>query len=317
MISTSTSDVGVRICPLCGSADAVTVLDRETLRGNSFHLVRCRNCSLTYTRPLPSTEELEKLYSDDFYPTGTTTMKQMRTLLHHIVLRQRYRPLSRRKPGRLLDVGCGDADYLRYMRSRGWDVHGTETSSAAIRLARLKGIEPVASASVFQTGYFDAVTLWHVIEHLPDPASELVELHRILKTDGVLVAEVPNMNSWMYSICRAEWFPLDIPRHLQHFTPKTLRMLLDKCGFTVVARRNFHLSDPALVALSLLQRAGILHHGQAGQMVENVRSMPAMRKTLLSLTTPLIVLLSTVLSPLLFVLSRNSETMTITAAPRA
>ena len=312
MISTATSDVGPRICPLCESADAVSVLG-----GQPFHLVRCRKCSLTYTRPLPSPQELEKLYSDDFYPTGTTTMKQVRTLLHRIVLRQRYRPLSHRKPGRLLDVGCGDGDYLRYMRSRGWDVHGTETSSAAIRLARLKGIEPVASASVFPTGYFDAVTLWHVIEHLPDPASELVELHRIVKTDGVLVAEVPNMNSWMYTICREDWFPLDIPRHLQHFTPRTLRMLLDKCGFIVIDRRNFHLSDPALVTLSFLQRAGILHHGQAGQMVENVRSMPAVRKTLLSLTTPLIVLLSAVLSPLLFALSHNSETMTVTAAPRA
>jgi 2-polyprenyl-3-methyl-5-hydroxy-6-metoxy-1,4-benzoquinol methylase len=203
------------------------------------------------------------------------------------------------------------------MQSRGWEVHGTETSPAAIRLARLNGIEPVMAASVRDAGfpedYFDAVTLWHVVEHLPDPAGELIELQRIVKPDGALIAEVPNIDSWMFAICRQDWFPLDIPRHLQHFTPKTLDRLLSKGGFTVVDRQNFHLTDPALVALSALQRTGMLKHGRAGEMVEDFRSMSVERKTLLALMAPLALLISAGLSPLLVALSRNSETITVAA----
>lgn len=245
----------VRVCPACGGSDARIVL---TVRGKRYQVAACDLCQFRFTRPLPSAQELSALYPAVYYQEGCSSgWMRLKGILHSVVIRDRVRTLRGKRPGRILDVGCGDADFLHVLRSRGWEVVATDTSAAAAALAASKGIEVhhgELPAAHFPQRSFDAVTLWHVLEHVPDPRQLLREIRRILKDDGLLVAEVPNSDCWTAGLTGEDWFPLDVPRHLQHFTAATLRAMLMSEGFEVVRRHDAHWTDPVLAALSFVNR---------------------------------------------------------------
>ncbi len=144
-----------------------------------------------------------------------------------------YRP-----GGRLLDVGCGSGLYLRAMRRLGWQVSGVELSAKAAAYAREALGLDVREGSLEEAGFpdehFDVVTLWHVLEHLPSPRRTLQEVVRVLKPDGILICEVPNIDSLQSRVMGHRWFHLDPPRHLYAFSPATLRAMLQAAGLTVL-----------------------------------------------------------------------------------
>jgi ubiquinone/menaquinone biosynthesis C-methylase UbiE len=136
--------------------------------------------------------------------------------------------------GRLLDVGCGAGEWLLSMREMGWQVEGVDFDENAVRVARKKGLE-VHRGSVEQQSYpdqsFDAVTMHHVIEHVPDPAGTLTECARLLKPGGKLVLFTPNGSSLSHGLFKQNWRGLEPPRHLHIFTPDSMHTLLHKVGF--------------------------------------------------------------------------------------
>jgi SAM-dependent methyltransferase len=145
--------------------------------------------------------------------------------------------------GRLLDVGCATGTFLRAVREAGgWETHGVEMSSAAVQIARERyGLDVSAGtleAAAFPNEMFDAVTLWDVLEHLPDPAASLTEIWRILKAAGVLILRVPNGASWDAQWFGPYWAGLEPPRHTYVFTPQTLELLLVKSGFEILHRSS-------------------------------------------------------------------------------
>jgi 2-polyprenyl-3-methyl-5-hydroxy-6-metoxy-1,4-benzoquinol methylase len=151
-----------------------------------------------------------------------------------MVVRRRTPPL--RKMGRILDVGCSNGAYLAALRSQGWEVEGIEMDGVAADYAinerRLKvttgDAESVLARLPDQS--YDVVTMWHLLEHLFDPAAALANARRILRPGGMLMLEVPNFAATLAGIFRKNWFALDVPRHLYHFTPDTLRALLMHAG---------------------------------------------------------------------------------------
>ncbi|MDW8308303.1 MAG: class I SAM-dependent methyltransferase [Verrucomicrobiales bacterium] len=136
--------------------------------------------------------------------------------------------------GRLLDVGCGSGDWLVQMRARGWQVEGLDFDPTAVEVARKRGL-PVRLGPLEQQGYeaesFDAVTLHHVIEHVPDPVATLRECHRVLRRGGRLVVATPNVHSLSHRVFGPDWRGLEPPRHLHLFTPESLRRALRDAGF--------------------------------------------------------------------------------------
>ncbi len=255
-----------RACPCCGAggAEPTAISISLPIDGVSYRLVRCPGCEVLFTDPRPDERTLAALYGDEYYVRNEERLMGgdlLRILFQRSVLRRRRRMVGGGAPGRMLDVGCGNGDFLAAMKERGWEVHGTEFSAAAARISREKGIEVREGdlrAAAFPDGYFDVVTLWHVLEHLPEPLADLAEVRRVLRPDGRLVVEVPNIAVPTFRSCGDAWFGLDLPRHLQHFTPATLARTLARAGFEPARRHDFHHWDFTFTFYSLMGRLGLL-----------------------------------------------------------
>jgi SAM-dependent methyltransferase len=136
--------------------------------------------------------------------------------------------------GRLLDVGCGDGAFVLEMKSRGWDVCATEIDAATVERLRSNQVDAKLPMAAEREGFgapFDAVTCWHVMEHVERPHEIARWVTTQLKPDGVFQATVPNVGSLQARVFGRQWLHLDVPRHLYHFTPITFGSLLTNAGF--------------------------------------------------------------------------------------
>jgi len=178
--------------------------------------------------------------------------------IERLVKRQSQKP-------RVLDVGCGPGFLLRRFQARGWEVQGTELSEQSAAHARETlglpmHVGDLASAR-FPDAHFDAVVLWHVLEHVPCPQSTLVEVERILRPGGAVLVGVPNFGSLEARLARNKWFHLDVPRHLNHFTVPTLTWMLSSAGLQVKDRSFFAPEyDAFSFVQSALNRLGLRHN---------------------------------------------------------
>jgi SAM-dependent methyltransferase len=231
-----------------------------------FAVVQCQRCGLCYTNPRPSPRCIGQFYSGD-YRSHRASRRHGKSWWRRLVRARRTPGKLRHSPslpsrGRLLDFGCGNGNFLERMRRLGWQVTGVDASVAAVRRlqnelgldARL-GTLPHAELAA---GSFDLVTMWQSLEHVHQPLPVLREAQRLLVPGGMLVVSVPNIDSLPFRWFGASWFGLDLPRHLTHFTPPTLRLMLEKVGLRVRSLRLVRHSDwvraSAELALQLGQR---------------------------------------------------------------
>ncbi len=208
-----------------------------------FKVVRCENCGLVYTNPQPDRQSIEEHYREDYYREWLE--KQMKRRIP--MWAGRLKALVKYKAsGRLLDVGFGEGTFLRLAREKGFDVHGTEISEYACKHVReslkIEVFRGELEEARFPAESFDVVTLWHSLEHLPDPKSSLKEVHRILRRDGLLVAATPNLRNFitriLYLLAKRRKLMLFSAQakelHLFHFSAKTLTAMLRETGFKVI-----------------------------------------------------------------------------------
>jgi SAM-dependent methyltransferase len=158
--------------------------------------------------------------------------------------------------GPVVDVGCGGGLFLRMLSERGYAVAGLDFSLAAAALAwKFNGVPAVCGSlakAPFAPGSCAAVTMFHVLEHLYDPASYLESARELLTAEGRLIVQVPNAACWQFLLFGSHWSGIDAPRHLLNFRSKDLEILLDRCGFEVVRTKYFSMRDnPAGLATSL------------------------------------------------------------------
>lgn len=193
---------------------------------------------------MPSAAELAAWYPPTYY--GDTTGKFGRTLewMVHCMTQLRARHLTLGLPPgcRVLDVGCGRGDLVLALAARGFEAHGTELFP--VQKPGLEGRMHYGAdleALDLEPGTFQLVVLWHVLEHLIDPQATLEAARQLLVPGGRLVVAVPNLSSWQASLFGADWFHLDLPRHLHHFTLVGLRRLLERVGYGVIRDEHFSL----------------------------------------------------------------------------
>lgn len=229
----------VPTCNLCGCEEFHVREDDDA----PFRVLECLHCGLVFVHPFPDPGGLASHYDENYYRAWLTQQKSRRIRMWRTRL---DRIEHRIKKGNLLDVGCGDGSFLELAQQGGWAIHGTEYSPHASQFTGKRlGIQ-VYCGDLATAGYpetaFDVVTMWHVLEHVTDPMSHLLEIHRILKPSGLLVLAVPNVNDrvmqWAYRIIRGRPLKLfsqaDREVHLYHFSTTTLRTYLYKTGFRCI-----------------------------------------------------------------------------------
>lgn len=226
-------------CNFCGQNSTEIVQKAE----DPFQVVKCKTCGLVFTLPQPDKGLIEEHYQEDYYKEWLE--KQMKRRIP--MWKKRLKELLKyKKSGRLLDVGFGSGTFLRLAKENGFEVNGTEISEYACRYVKNHyGIDTFRGdleEARFPSTSFDVVTLWHALEHLPDPRSTLNEIHRILKKDGVLVVAVPNLNNFITRILyflakgkKLKLFSINAKElHLWHFSPHSLSRLLQETGYGVM-----------------------------------------------------------------------------------
>ncbi|MBI5245410.1 MAG: class I SAM-dependent methyltransferase [Elusimicrobia bacterium] len=234
-------------CAACGGLETAPLFscrDPDGFVPEPFHLVSCVRCGLIFVNPRPDAQGLSRFYYREYYQKPPGFLSGLVAACMRVF--QDYRAgkiLGRKKPGRILDVGCGEGSFLAGCAAHGWEPWGVETSSAGAALARGKGLKvfdkPLDECGL-PAAYFDVITLWQSIEHVMDPAGTLRETRRILKDDGLLFLAFPNSDSLEFKAFGPRWFHLDPPRHLYHFSPRTMGGLLRSCGFQALDADHFY-----------------------------------------------------------------------------
>ena len=217
----------------------LTVKD-HSVTGEEFELLLNEDLQLLKTHPQPSAENLGRYYESDDYISHTDGKRSLFEKLYHVIkqkaLRDKIKLVQGFNPqkGKLLDIGAGTGDFLVIAKAQGWNVTGIEPSEKAKGIAKAKGVSFVESLADIEDNSFDAVTMWHVLEHVPDVEKQISELKRIIKPDGVIVVAVPNFNSYDAKHYGSHWAAYDVPRHLWHFSKTAMQQLFGAQGMDVV-----------------------------------------------------------------------------------
>lgn len=202
-------------------------------------MVKCRSCGLVYLNPRPDPTTLIQLYTTYHQRDGKDERVWARLMEKNF--REVSLLLNRIFPekGKILDIGCGYGYFIEIMRDFGWTVWGIDLSPNTLHFAKKKGLN-VAKASIddvaFPDEFFDVVTAFYVLEHLPNPLSALKKILTMLKLGGIIVIRVPHTTPIvrLLSVFKVKNNLYDIPYHLYDFSPKIITLLLKKAGYSLI-----------------------------------------------------------------------------------
>ncbi len=255
-----------RACPACEYPEFRAVL-RGTDRlyrctSREFRIVACGRCGLLQLHPRPGPAEIRQYYPPAYwFAPERSAASRLEEAWRRLVVRDHVRFVQRALPsavraGPVLDVGCGGGLFLRILKERGYHVLGLDAALEAARLAWRRHQVPVVCGELSQAplppGSFAAVTMFHVLEHVPDPRVYLEAARELLEPAGKLIVQTPDAACWEFALLGRRWSGLDVPRHLSTFRGCDLERLVASCGFEVVRHKHFSLRDnPAGLATSL------------------------------------------------------------------
>ena len=254
-------------CPVCGSADLRDKLhvQDKSVSQEMFIIQQCTVCSFQFTNPRPTANGIGRYYESDAYVSHNSAAQG---LVNHVYKAARYFTVRRKvalitqlnsgRPGRLLDYGCGTGHFLAGAQRARWRVAGLEPNDRARQEAASRVREPIKCPSDLDSipdGSFDIITLWHVLEHVHTINETLDQLIRVLGPGGKLLIAVPNAESLDAQHYRQDWASYDVPRHLYHFVPATMRQLLAAHGLRVLQTLPLPLDAYYISMLSERNRA--------------------------------------------------------------
>ncbi len=213
-----------------------------TVSGEEFDLIENTEFGFLETSPQPSSERLPDYYKSEDYISHTNSKRNLFENTYHLVRRfslnkklKLINSFSSEK--KLLDIGCGTGDFLRTAKNNNWDVFGVEPNEQARNIANMKTNHSVFNVDKlleFNASSFDVITLWHVLEHLPNIEEQTQIFKKLLKPNGTLIIAVPNYKSYDAKFYKADWAAYDVPRHLWHFNKQSISKLFSKVSMGVV-----------------------------------------------------------------------------------
>lgn len=203
----------------------------HSVSGEEFELLLHEEYQLLKTVPVP--QNLDTYYQSEDYISHTDSKRSFFEKLYHWVKRfalaQKEKQISKYagQKGNLLDIGAGTGDFLAYAKTKNWQVTGIEPNQSARELAQKKGISFIESTESLEDNSVDVITMWHVLEHVPDLEKQIAELKRICKPDGFIFIAVPNYKSYDAKHYKEFWAAYDVPRHLWHFSKTSVQKLFE------------------------------------------------------------------------------------------
>ena len=205
----------------------------------TFELLHDEELDMLITHPQPSLEKLPSYYESVDYISHTdgnkSLFEKMYQFVKSIALKNKLKSInSQSQKGRILDIGAGVGDFLSVAKNDGWQTIGIEPSDKAKAIAKNKGVSFVESLSELESNSFDVITMWHVLEHVPDLENQIKELKRLIKPTGTVIIAVPNFKSYDAAHYGNFWAAYDIPIHLWHFSKTAIQKLFAKENLELV-----------------------------------------------------------------------------------
>lgn len=253
-------------CPVCQATGSHEFSSTDLMFAGSvpYHYHRCSACELVYQRPLPSAEQIAGFYPPSYtvYAAPTRTEfsgRELYTLKNslgysHLATGNQARMLGRLLPsarlpdvvpyvpnGQVLDIGCGNGEFLLRLRSIGWRCQGVEFNDTALAICREHGLDVFhgdLQAAGFAADSFDFVCAHHLIEHTADPSGLIGEMVRVTKPGGTVLIRTPNSKALGRRWFGVNWFANDVPRHLMLFSEKSLALLAQRYGLQLQVMRK-------------------------------------------------------------------------------
>lgn len=236
-------------CPVCGSPDIKNVLSVKdyTVSNETFVIAECNSCSLRFTQDVPDAASIAPYYKSENYISHTNTSKGLINRLYQSVrkrtLKQKRRLIERAsgiKKGRLLDVGSGTGAFANEMQQAGWQVTGLEPDADARAVGKQSYNIDLADIGQFyqlRESSYDIITMWHVLEHVHDLQGYIAKLKLLMTENGKLFIAVPNYTSKDAAAYKEQWAAYDVPRHLYHFSPRSMQVLMEKHGLRILQHK--------------------------------------------------------------------------------
>jgi len=234
-------------CPVCNDTNPQIALESQdfSLTQTSFTILHCTHCSVRFTSPLPNQDEIGQYYQFEAYISHTDVKEGWMNRLYHFV---RARTLTQKTnwiqslftghKGHLLDIGAGTGAFVHAMQQKSWKVTGLEPDKATReRALEIYKLHLKSTDTIFELpeNEYEIITMWHVLEHVHELKPYLNQCFKSLKQNGRCIIAVPNYTSFDATYYKKYWAAYDLPRHLYHFSPKSMSILLNEIGFEIVS----------------------------------------------------------------------------------
>jgi SAM-dependent methyltransferase len=234
------------VCRYCKNPNTTILYSAQDTHDNVWIICKCPTCKAIFLSPEPSPEQLKQAYDAGYYGEGENKFGfSVETFIDYF-RKKRAKSLASKlcENARILDVGCGNGRFLFHLsRISKFDLNGIELQGgSADRAAKIKEINLKIGALTdtdFAENSFDAITLFHVFEHLDKPRETLDIIGKLLKKDGILILSFPNISGWQSKVFKANWYHLDPPRHLVFFDPSDIIEIMKSRGYAIVKKNWF------------------------------------------------------------------------------
>jgi 2-polyprenyl-3-methyl-5-hydroxy-6-metoxy-1,4-benzoquinol methylase len=254
-------------CPVCGSSDIHPILTAKdhSVSGEEFVIWQCQSCTLRFTQDVPDENSIGSYYQSQDYISHSNTNKGLLNKLYQAVRKFTLGQKSglvishTTQKGRILDIGAGIGAFLNEMKQKGWDIEGVEPDYGARQQARnlfAIDLKPTPDLNHLPHGTYDAITLWHVLEHVEPLQDYVAQLKKLLTPNGRIFIAVPNYTSLDADLYGNRWAAYDVPRHLYHFTPRSIEVLVEKHGMKIITRKPMWFDAFYISLLSSKYRTG-------------------------------------------------------------
>lgn len=277
----------IAVCPVCDTNQFTNVLIcKDYLVSNqNFTIQQCNQCGFKLTNPRPDASTIGSYYKSDQYvshnDTGGGLINSVYRLVRNYTLQGKVNLINKLtgRVGEVLDIGCGTGSFLLASQNAGWKISGVEPDADARKVAEVK-LNTSIKESLEQIGAnqkFDVISMWHVLEHMPDLNKVVSQLYSLLADKGTVVIAVPNCASYDADYYKSYWAAYDVPRHFHHFTPDTITALFKKHGFVLAEQKQMPFDAFYISMLSSKYRTGKTDYIESMQV--GLKSNSKARKT--------------------------------------